>query len=134
MNQKLGATRRGGKARAEFAAASRLIRAGPVSVAADDGAVWVANIDDSTVTHIDPETNEVVGEPIALEGQPASVAIGEGGVWVAGLAGPVTWIDAASNEAGEPITVGGSPPGVAYGAEAIWAADFFNDTVMRIEP
>ena len=62
------------------------------------------------------------------------MAIGEGGVWVAGLAGTVTWIDAASNEAGEPITVGGSPPGIAYGAEAIWAADFFNDTVMRVEP
>ena len=97
-------------------------------------AVWVANIDDATITRIDPKTNEAVGEPIVIEGQPVGVAAGDGGVWVADLAGQVIWIDAESNEADEPISIGGSPQSLAFGDGALWVTDLYNGTVVRMEP
>ena len=52
-----------------------------LSVAVGEGAVWVANFEDSSVLRIDPRSLEVVAEiPVGLG--PFSVATGEGAVWV----------------------------------------------------
>ena len=54
----------------------------PVSVAAGDGATWVADRA-GAVTRIDAESNGSAGEPIPVEGSPVSLAVGDGAVWVA---------------------------------------------------
>jgi YVTN family beta-propeller protein len=53
----------------------------PFGIAADGGAVWVANRTDFTVSRIDPRTNAVT-VTIALGNRPAGVAAGDGAVWV----------------------------------------------------
>ena len=55
---------------------------GPVAVAVGEGAVWVANAGDGTVSRIDPETNDVV-ETVVIGQAPAGIAVGHGLVWVA---------------------------------------------------
>ena len=45
--------------------------------------MWVANAGDDTVTRIDPETGEVVGEPIPVGDDPTGIAVGAGAVWTA---------------------------------------------------
>ena len=52
-----------------------------MDVAFGEGAAWVANSLDRTVSRIDPETNEVV-ETIPLGREPLHLAAGEGAVWV----------------------------------------------------
>ena len=54
---------------------------GPAAVAFGDGAVWVANSGDGTVSRIDPETYEVV-KTIEVGGAPAGIALSDGRVWV----------------------------------------------------
>jgi YVTN family beta-propeller protein len=53
---------------------------GPFAVAVGEGAVWVAGIDTS-LSRIDPATNDVV--PFDVGVRPESLAVGEGAVWVA---------------------------------------------------
>lgn len=56
---------------------------GPTEVAVGDGAIWVSNGDESTVSRIDPATNEVAFS-VPLTGSPGDLAVGAGGeVWVA---------------------------------------------------
>jgi YVTN family beta-propeller protein len=44
--------------------------------------LWVANVDDETVTHIDPERRQV-GKTIPIRGAPTGLAAGDGVLWVA---------------------------------------------------
>jgi YVTN family beta-propeller protein len=57
---------------------------GPGSLAFDrqSGSLWVANVDDETVTHIDPERRQV-GQTIPIRGAPTGLAAGGGVLWVA---------------------------------------------------
>jgi virginiamycin B lyase len=52
----------------------------PASIAVGEGAVWVANQGDGTVSRIDPATNEVTAS-VPAEGC-WNVAVGGGQVWV----------------------------------------------------
>ena len=56
----------------------------PESLAFDreSGSLWVANVDDETVTHIDPERRQV-GKTIPIRGAPTGLAAGGGALWVA---------------------------------------------------
>jgi YVTN family beta-propeller protein len=54
---------------------------GPVDVAFGEGALWVANSLDHSVSRIDPGTNEVVAT-IDIGAEPVHLAAGEGAVWV----------------------------------------------------
>lgn len=53
-------------------------RPGPIT--AGDGAVWVGNLEDHTVTHIDPATRKVV-KAVSLRGTPTGLAASDGRVW-----------------------------------------------------
>ena len=57
------------------------VGARPGPVIAGEGAVWVANLDDETVSRIDPETRQVV-RTVPAGGFPSDIAVGEGSVWV----------------------------------------------------
>jgi DNA-binding SARP family transcriptional activator/DNA-binding beta-propeller fold protein YncE len=52
----------------------------PTSVAVGEGAVWVLNADDQTISRIDPETKRV--EQFAIGRTPTDLAAGEGALWV----------------------------------------------------
>lgn len=69
----------------------------PAEVAVGEGAIWVSNTGDSSVSRIDPATNEAT-EVIGLTGEPGDLAVGGGGeVWVANRElGAVQRIDPAT--------------------------------------
>jgi len=53
----------------------------PASIAVGDGAVWVANRADGTISRIDPKQGKVVST-IKVAKSVDGVAVGEGAVWV----------------------------------------------------
>jgi len=115
--------------------ASIRVGAGPVAVAVADGTVWVANLDDGTVTRIDARTNQTVGKPISLGGRPVAVAVGGGAVWIASGTGGVTRLDPESGTpVGDPIPVPGRLQSLAFGEGAVWAVDQDAPALTRIEP
>ena len=52
----------------------------PSTIAVGEGAVWVLNADDRTISKIDPQTKEV--ETFGTGGVTTDLAVGEGAVWV----------------------------------------------------
>ena len=86
----------------------------PESVTVGEGAVWVANVEDETVTRIDPATRER-GRTIDVGDYPSDVVVSSGTVWVAlGALAELTRIDPAQDQAATPIPALG--PGVSCGA------------------
>ena len=107
---------------------------GPAGIAAGEGAVWVTNRFDGTISRIDPNRGEVVKTiPVGLD--PRGIAVGFGSVWV-GLAGSTTVvrIDPATNRVTKSISVGNAPGSLAVSADAVWVANTLDDTVSRIDP
>jgi YVTN family beta-propeller protein len=110
------------------------VGAGPTGVAADEGAVWVANRDDHTVSRIDLRT-KTLRQTVKVGGGPSAVAVGAGAVWVAnGLEGTVSRIDPKTNEVVETIAVGNTPSAIAFGAGAVWVANADDRTVSKLDP
>jgi YVTN family beta-propeller protein len=106
----------------------------PSELATGEGAVWVANTDDQTVSRIDPATR-TVRQTISVGSGPGAIAAGAGGVWVANsLDGTLSWISPASNRVVRTIAVGNGPSGVCVGGGAVWVADADDSTVLRIDP
>jgi YVTN family beta-propeller protein len=106
----------------------------PSGIAAGEGAVWVANTGDETVTRIDPRSGAPEGRPIRVGDDPHSIAVGGGAVWVANFGdGTVSRIDPRTNSAGPPIAVGGAPTDVAVGGGRVWVATA-QDRVVPLNP
>ena len=55
----------------------------PDAVTAGSNAVWVANVEDETVSRIDPQTRRLVGGAIHVDDNPADLAVGRDDLWVA---------------------------------------------------
>jgi len=109
----------------------------PMSLAFTSEAVWVVNfgMDGDIVIRIDPQTNQLIGEPIQTGRAPLSLAVGEGSVWVANHdANTITRIDLATNQVLANITVPSEPHRVAYGEGAVWVANWHINSVTRIDP
>jgi YVTN family beta-propeller protein len=108
----------------------------PMSLAITPDTVWVVNFGQSgdAVMRIDPQTNQIAGEPIQTGSAPLSLAVGEGSLWVANHdADTITRIDLATNQVIANITAGG-PHRVAYGEGAVWVANWHDNSVTRIDP
>ncbi len=98
-----------------------------------DGYIWATTGTDGTVLRIDPETREVVGEPIQIGSFALGIAAGEGAVWVSDAeAGVLVRIDPSSLETTR-IAVGGFLAGVAVGGGNVWASDP-DQGLYRIDP
>ncbi|HYT78324.1 MAG TPA: DUF5074 domain-containing protein [Actinomycetota bacterium] len=106
---------------------------GPSAIAFGDGAVWVANADDSTVSRVDPATNEVTATIEVVGGGYLEIAAGEGGIWVASEAGAVRRIDPATNEVVATIPAR-HPSEIIAGAGAVWVSNYDRGTVTKIDP
>jgi YVTN family beta-propeller protein len=113
------------------------VGSGPSAVAADETAIWVANVDDDSVSRIDPETNASV-QTIPVGNGPSGVAVGGGFVWVANaLDGTISRIDPNANGGSggvvDTIPVGIRPTGVAFGEGSVWVANAGDRTIMRLD-
>ena len=131
----------------------------PSTIAVGEGAVWVLNADDRTISKLDPETRQVV-KTFGTSGVTTDLAVGEGAVWVGNGAetpGTLRLVYTASISAFDPdtMTMKGTEPlpefdsnpaavssaesrvlGVsqlAVGAGAVWAINP-DRSVSRIDP
>jgi DNA-binding SARP family transcriptional activator/DNA-binding beta-propeller fold protein YncE len=112
----------------------------PVAIAIGQGAVWVANADDGTVTRIDPSTRKIV-QTIGTGTSASDIAVGEGAVWVAsGSEGQLLRIDPRTNTVVRTILLGGpdklAPEGVysvVAGGGAVWVGSG-SGAVLKIDP
>ena len=111
------------------------IRPGPVAAGA--GSVWVGNLEDRTLTRVDPAQRTPTAT-ISLDGRtPTGVAVGEGAVWVAqGRLGQLSRVDPQFNQLAETIDVaaqGYVQGAVAVGVGSVWTA-YGESTLARIDP
>ncbi len=110
----------------------------PDAVAVGEGAVWVANLDDRTLSRVDPKTR-MVERTISLNATPTGLAVGAGAVWLAyGLLGKLSRVAPEYNQVigtiQTPAVRSSYARGVvAVGAGAVWVA-YGDSTVSRIDP
>jgi ABC-type branched-subunit amino acid transport system substrate-binding protein len=124
----------------------------PSNLAVGEGAVWVLNTQNRTVSRVDPETKAVIGR-FETRGVPTDIAAGEGAVWVGNGGGrgggnstvSVSRVDpktsAITRTVKLPDKTGGAfaPsfswgfPEIAVGPGAVWARNP-DLTVSRIDP
>jgi YVTN family beta-propeller protein len=106
----------------------------PGGVVVADGAVWVSNTGDETVTRLNPTNGQREGRPIPVGEDPRAMAAGGGAVWVANYGdGTVSRIATATNRAAPPIPVGRGPTDIEVGGGTVWVATE-RDRVARLEP
>ena len=87
-----------------------------------DGAAWIANRQDATVSRVDPATDAVT-DIVKVPRDPSAIAAGEGGVWVANATdGTVSRIDPATRRTAETIAVRSSPSAIAVVDGKLWMA------------
>jgi YVTN family beta-propeller protein len=106
---------------------------GPRNVAAGEGAVWVANADDDSVSRIDPSTNRVAAT-IRVGKHPTSIFARAGAVWVRTEIGEATVhrIDPASSRVTGHVEVGLQN----VGPDAVWVVGHWapNGALRRLDP
>jgi YVTN family beta-propeller protein len=110
------------------------VGATPAAVAVGEGGYWVTNVDDNTVSRIDPVTTAVV-DTIPVGNGPSAIAIGDGAVWVVNsLDGTVWRIDPGTNTPVAKIGVGTQPVGIVYAVGSVWVANTGDGTITKIDP
>ena len=115
-------------------AATIPVGAGPVDVLASDGAVWVANAAQGTVSHIDPATNTVAAT-IRVGRNPVRLAAGFGSIWIANQTEQtVSRLDVRTGQLQATIPVTGhvSADDLAVGAGAVWVKS--GARLWRLDP
>jgi streptogramin lyase len=97
------------------------LRANPVSLAADDRYVWVANIDGNTVTRVDVLTNQA--KQVETSVGPAAVATCAGSLWLTHYIPEVWRIDPMTARAQRKIHLETpTTRGIACGGERVWVS------------
>ncbi len=92
----------------------------PSAIAVGEGAVWVANTQDDTVSRIDPRSAAVT-QTIPVGAGPTGIAAAGGAVWVANsLGGTVSRIDPEANRVEATVEVGEAPQGVTVAHGLVW--------------
>ena len=94
---------------------------GPSALAVGEGAVWVVNRQDGTLSRIDPAKNHVSWTG-RIGSDPTAVAVGAGSVWVAGgEEGPVRRVEPGTHAVVK-IEAGSSPAAIAVAGGSVWTA------------
>ncbi len=105
-------------------------RPGPIAFGA--GSIWVANVDDQTVSRIDPKTLQTV-RTISLNQPPTGIAATDTAVWVTTSNPSDTWvavdrIDPLFDMVDRTVHVGnvvpGSPAAISAHGDTLWVAPF----------
>jgi YVTN family beta-propeller protein len=104
----------------------------PGAIAFGSGSLWVANLDDQTISRVDPTTLRTL-RTIPVPGPPTGIAAAAGGVWVVVSSATVTSvsarrIDPQFDRIGQKVTIGtvvpGSPGAVAALNDQVWVAPY----------
>jgi YVTN family beta-propeller protein len=96
----------------------------PLRVAAGPDAIWVTSERDGTLTRLDPESGEPLGEPVQLGAGVAGVAVGGRWIWVTNpRRGELLRLDPADGHLLKTIALGGAPGPIALGGGRVWVAD-----------
>ena len=109
---------------------------GPGALASGFGSIWVADHTGSTVTRIDPATNEAV-ETIKTAGEPTGIAVGYDSVWTFGaIAQTVNRIDPSSNKVIAKIKLETQGGGIVGGVDLDGSMWFPGEegNVFRVDP
>ena len=108
---------------------------GPDGVAVSGGSVFVANQQDGTLSVIDPEANEVSGDPIKAGTRPDGVVAGKGVVWLASAGSDAVQRFQAAGEIvpTAKVPVGDRPEAISLGKQLVWVANVNDNTVNRID-
>ena len=95
----------------------------PLRISAGPETVWVSSQRDGTLTRLDPDSGEPLGEPVPLKGV-SGVAVGGKWLWatVPGQ-GELLRLDLESGELLQRIELGGAPGPIALGGNRVWVAD-----------
>jgi DNA-binding SARP family transcriptional activator/ABC-type transport system substrate-binding protein len=115
------------------------VGSGPAMMAYGAGRLWVANVDDRTVSRIDPRTRKAVGPVVSLGARPGGLAFGAGALWVTDADGPVLLrIDPRFGTVERihlrPDRFASPGRGVAVGAGSVWVALGYPGRVERVDP
>jgi streptogramin lyase len=108
------------------------------NVAYGEGAVWVSNHGESSLTRVDPETGKASTIDLGGIGQPSGIAVGFHSVWVSDtLNGVVYRVDPASGDI-ETVQIGdigsGFQSDVAILDGSVWVTDPNDKAIVRIDP
>ena len=117
------------------------VGARPVALAAGGRSLWVANLDDKSVTRVDPASGKPV-RSIPLPGTPTALAVDGNGVWVSTGQSDVSKIDPTYNQLTSTRRIGVPNPGfeeegaprpaiAAFGSVWIVSSDGY---VTRLDP
>jgi YVTN family beta-propeller protein len=112
------------------------VRPGPVAYG--QRAIWVGNLEDSSLSRIDPVTRKVV-KNISLPATPDAVAFGAGAVWVVnGRLGTLYRVDPTFNRVTDAVRLGdravlSARAGADVRLGSIWTA-FGDSTLARADP
>ena len=107
---------------------------GPIALAYDGRALWVASEDDGQLLEVDTLTGNVVNS-YPLGGNPRALAYDGTYVWAALVdTSEVVKVDPASGEVAARVAVGEGPVALLYDGSTLWSADQAANTITRIEP
>jgi DNA-binding beta-propeller fold protein YncE len=100
---------------------------------AGEGAVWLTN--QTHVIQIDPQTNQIVGEPIPAGEEIITLALGHGTLWTGSHDdGIITRVDAKTHRVVATIEMGFSVHGLAASDESAWVLDEHGFGIVQIDP
>ena len=120
------------------------VGARPAALVSGSGALWVADLDDRTVSRVDPKTRRRV-RTIAVHDAPSGLAVSSAGVWAvgAGLEHPfatvIRRIDPRVDELSQTFTIAGSTdrgePGTSVAADGrtLWVVTCCLGSVSRVD-
>ena len=102
-------------------------------ITAGEGAVWIT--DQTHVIQIDPQTNQILGEPLPAGEEIIAIALGHGTLWTGNHDdGIISRVDAKTHRVVATIDMGFSVHGLAVSDESAWVLDEHGFTVARIDP
>ena len=104
----------------------------PYDVEVGETGVITANLDDGTLSIIDPDDDSV--DEVNVGGAPADVEEGEGGIWTTNYARAITRVDPGTGDVSDPITAGGKTASLAAGEGSVWVTNGDADAVDRVDP
>ena len=109
----------------------------PASVVEGAGGIWVANLEDRSVSRLDPETKQLV-RTISTGAAPTGLVVDRGRVWVARADGSLAWIDPQYNRLIRAGKIVASPlyrvpdHRIAAGFGSLWVTDSIGQ-VVRVD-
>lgn len=101
------------------------------AIAAGKGYVWLSNSEQNTVIRIDPQTQTLTGEPIAVGLQPMSLVVGADFVYVVNQGDETISTVDTTGPVGDPLPLDGKPGGIEFHDGTLYV--FVRDTITPID-